>query len=169
MTPVRHHAAVGRLAGVVVHRLLEQWDFSQDPSKLLGQAGAVLQAVLEPDDQTHATAVAESVNELLAAFGQSDAYARLQSSQILGREVPFIMPWGDRQVMEGVIDIIYRFDGELWVADYKTDGVSTAQAAGRAAQYRVQSEVYKAAVKQSLGAEPRFHVLFLRCGAAIEL
>lgn len=169
MTPARHHAAVGRLAGVVVHRLLEQWDFSQAPSKLPGQAGAVLQAVLEPDDQSHAAAVAESVDELLAAFGQSDAYARLQSSQILGREVPFIMPWGDRQVMEGVIDVIYRLDGELWVADYKTDVVSIAQAAGRAEQYRVQGQVYKAAVKQGLSAEPRLHLLFLRCGAAIEL
>jgi ATP-dependent helicase/nuclease subunit A len=167
--PVRQDAAIGRLAGVAAHRLLERWDFSQDPSGLLGQVVSALQATLGPDDQSHAAVVAESVNELLAAFGQSDAYARLRSSQILGREVPFIIPWGDRQVMEGVIDIIYRLDGELWVADYKTDGVSTAQAADRAKQYRVQSEVYKAAVTQSLGAKPRFHLLFLRCGVAIEL
>ena len=46
---------------------------------------------------------------------------RLRSATILGREVPFIMPWDDRQVMEGVIDLIYRLDGELWIADYKTD------------------------------------------------
>ena len=169
MTPVRQGEVVGRLVGVVVHRLLEQWDFSEDPSKLPGQAAAVLQTALESDDQSHAAAVAESVNELLVAFGRSDAYARLQSSQILGREVPFIMPWGDRQVMEGVIDVIYRLDGELWVADYKTDVVSTTQAAGRAEQYRVQGQIYKAAVKQSLSAEARFHLLFLRCGAAIEL
>ena len=169
VAPVRQDAAVSRLAGVVVHRLLEQWDFSQDPSKLLGQADAVLQAALEPGNQSHAAAVAESVKDLLAAFGQSDVYARLQSSEILGREVPFIMPWGDRQVMEGVIDVVYRFDGALWVADYKTDAVSTDQAAGRAEQYRVQSEVYKAAVKQGLGTEPRFHFFFLRCGAAIEV
>ena len=71
--------------------------------------------------------------------------------------------------MEGVIDVIYRLDGEVWVADYKTDAVSTDQAAGRAEQYRVQSEVYKAAVKQGLGTEPRFHFFFLRCGAAIEV
>jgi ATP-dependent helicase/nuclease subunit A len=169
MTPVQEDAAVGRLAGVVVHRLLEHWDFSQDPSKLPGQAAAVLQAVLVPGDQSHAAAVAESVNELLAAFGQSDTYSRLQSSKILGREVPFIMPWGDRQVMEGVIDVIYRLDGEVWIADYKTDAVSTTQAATRAEQYRLQGQVYKAAVKQSLSVEPRLHLLFLRCGAAIEL
>ena len=167
--PVQQDAPIGRLAGVVVHRLLERWDYSQNPAELCAQVDSGLQAALAPDDQSHAAAVAESVHELLAAFGQSDIYARLRSSQILGREVPFIMPWGHRQVMEGVIDIVYRFDGELWVADYKTDAVLPVQVAGRAEQYRVQSEVYKAAVKQGLGAEPRFHFFFLRCGAAIEL
>jgi ATP-dependent helicase/nuclease subunit A len=167
--PVRQDAVIGRLAGVVAHRLLERWDFSQDPSGLSAEVASAIQAALGPDDQSHAPAVAESVHELLAVFGQTDIYARLRSSQILGREVPFIIPWGDRQVMEGVIDIMYRLDGELWVADYKTDAVATDQAAGRAEQYRVQSEVYKAAVKQGLGAEPRFHLFFLRCGAAIEL
>jgi ATP-dependent helicase/nuclease subunit A len=113
--------------------------------------------------------VAESVNDLLATFSRSEAYARLRSSHILGREVPFLMPWGDGQVMEGVIDLIYRLDGELWIADYKTDAISADQAAAQTEQYRPQSEIYKAAVKQSLGTEPRFHCLFLRCGEAVEL
>jgi ATP-dependent helicase/nuclease subunit A len=160
---------IGRLAGVVAHRLLERWDFSQDPSGLFVQVVLAVQTTLGPDNQSHAEAVAESVNDLLATFSRSEAYARLRSSQILDREVPFIMPWGNRQVMEGVIDLIYRLDGELWIADYKTDAISTNQAAARAEQYRTQSEVYKAAVKQSLGAEPRFHCLFLRCATAVEL
>lgn len=166
---VRPEPAIGRLVGVVTHRLLEHWDFSRDPSGLTAQVGAVLRSVLGPEDQSHAEAVEDSVNDLLATFSRSEAYARLRSSQILGREVRFIMPWGDRQVMEGVVDLLYRLDGELWIADYKTDGVSVDQAAARAERYRTQSEVYKAAVKQGLGAEPRFHCLFLRCGVAIEL
>lgn len=168
-TLVRQEAVIGRLAGVVAHRLLEQWDFSRDPAGLAAQVGTVLRSVLGPEEQSHAEAVEDSVNDLLATFGRSEAYARLRSSQILGREVPFILPWGDRQVMEGVIDLLYRCDGELWIADYKTDGVSVDQAAARAERYRTQSEVYKAAVKQGLGAEPRFHCLFLRCGVAVEL
>ena len=168
-TAVRQEPAIGRLVGVVVHRLLEQWDFSRDPSGLAAQVGAVLRSVLGPEEQSHAGAVEDSVNDLLATFGRSEAYTRLRSSQILGREVRFIMPWGDRQVMEGVVDLLYRLDGELWIADYKTDGVSVDQAAARAERYRMQSEVYKAAVKQGLGAEPRFHCLFLRCGVAVEL
>jgi len=167
-TRVRQDAVIGRLAGVVAHRLLERWDFSQDHSGLRAQVAFTVQATLGPEDQPHAGAVAESVNDLVATFGRSEAYARIRSSQILGREVPFIMPWGDRQVMEGVIDLIYRLDGELWIVDYKTGEISADQAATRAEQYRVQSLVYKAAVKQSLGIEPRFHCLFLRCGAAIE-
>lgn len=168
-TLVRQEAVIGRLAGVVAHRLLEQWDFSRDPAGLAAQVGTVLRSVLGPEEQSHAEAVEDSVNDLLAIFGRSEAYARLRSSQILGREVPFILPWGDRQVMEGVIDLLYRCDGELWIADYKTDGVSVDQAAARAERYRTQSEIYKAAVKQSLRTEPRFHCLFLRCGVAVEL
>ncbi len=169
-TPVRQDAAVGRLVGVVAHRLLERWDFSQDLSGLCAQVVLAVQAALGPDDQPHAGAVAESVTDLLATFGRSEAYGRLRSSKIIGREVPFIMPWGNRQVMEGVIDLIYRLDGELWVADYKTDAISADQAAARAEQYRTQSEVYKVAVQESLGVESvRVHCLFLRCATAVEL
>ncbi len=169
-TPARQDVAVGRLAGVVAHRLLERWDFSQDPSGLCAQVGLALQATIGPDDQPHAEAITESVNDLLATFGRSEVYERLRSSQILGREVPFVIPWGDRQVMEGVIDLLYRLDGELWVADYKTDAISADQAAARAEQYRTQSEVYKSAIRQSLGCDSvRFHCLFLRCATAVEL
>ena len=169
-TPVRQDASIGRLVGVVAHRLLEQWDFSQDPSWLGAQVAIAVETTLGPDDQSHAGAVAESVNDLLVTFSKSEAYERLRSSQILGREVPFIMPWGDGQVMEGVIDLIHRLDGELWIVDYKTDRISADQAAARAEQYRTQSEVYKAAARQSLGVDlVRFHCLFLRCATAVEL
>lgn len=168
-TQVRQDVEIGRLAGVVAHRLLERWDFLQDPSGLHAQVASALQAILGPDDQSHAGTVAESVNDLLATFSRSEVYARLRSSRILGREVPFIMPWGDRQVMEGVIDLIYQFDGELWIADYKTDAILADGAVLHAERYRMQSQVYKAAVQQSLRTEPRFHCLFLRCAAAVEL
>ncbi|NJN71288.1 MAG: hypothetical protein HC801_14145 [Nitrospira sp.] len=168
-TSVRQDAAIGRLIGVIAHRVLERWDFALDPSGLCVQVDSALRSALGPEEQLYAGPVADSMNDLLVTFGRSEAYARLRSSQILGREVPFIIPWGDRQVMEGVIDLIYRLDGELWIVDYKTDGVSADQAAVRAEQYRTQGEIYKAAVKQSLGTQPRFHCLFLRCGVAIEL
>jgi ATP-dependent helicase/nuclease subunit A len=162
-------AAIARLAGVVVHRLLERWDFSRDPSELSVQLDPVLESVLGTDEQAHAEVVASSVRELLASFSQSDLYKRLATAEILGREVPLLMPWGEGQVMEGVIDVIYRLDGTVWVADYKTDAIEAEQAAARAERYRMQAQVYKEAVRGSLHVEPRFHCLFLRCGVAVEL
>ncbi|MBX3325876.1 MAG: UvrD-helicase domain-containing protein [Nitrospira sp.] len=160
---------VGRLTGIAAHRILERWDFSSLPSGLLDQIKPVLQLILQPEDQPLLAAVTDSLRELFTTFGGSPLYDRLRSSQILGREVPFTMPWGDRQVMEGVMDVLYRYDGELWIADYKTDVVSSDQVTARAEQYRTQGEVYKAAVRQRLKQPPRFHCLFLRCATAVEL
>jgi ATP-dependent helicase/nuclease subunit A len=160
---------VGRLTGIAAHRVLERWNFLSPPSGLVEQIGPVLQEMLQSEEQSLVPIITDSLRELFTAFGGSKLYGRLQSSQILGREVPFIMPWGDGQVMEGVIDLLYRFDGELWIADYKTDLVSADQAVDRAEQYRPQGGVYTSAVEQALGIKPRFHCLFLRCGAAVEL
>ncbi len=160
---------VGRLTGIAAHRVLERWNFSSPPSGLIEQIGLVLRTVLQPEEQALLSAVTDSLHGLFIAFGGSPLYGRLRSSQILGREVPFTMPWGERQVMEGVMDLLYRFDGELWIADYKTDVVSSDQAVVRAEQYRTQGAVYKAAVRQRLKLEPRFHCLFLRCATAVEL
>ena len=160
---------VGRLTGIAAHRILERWKFSSPLSGLMEQIDPVLQAMLRSEEQTLLPVVTDSLRELLTIFGESPLYDRLRSSKILGREVPFVMPWSERQVMEGVIDLVYRFDGELWIADYKTDVVSSDQAEVRAEQYRIQSEVYKAAIRRSLQQEPRFHCLFLRCATAVEL
>ena len=160
---------VGRLTGVVAHRILERWNFSSPAKVLFEQIAPTLQDVLQTEAQSLLSAVTDSLHELFATFGASGLYERLRSSQILGREVPFVMPWGDQQVMEGVIDLLYRFDGQLWIADYKTDIVSADQAVVRAEQYRTQGDVYKAVVRQRLKQEPRFHCLFLRCATAVEL
>ncbi len=160
---------VGRLTGIAAHRVLERWNFSSPASGLIEQIGPVLRTVLQPEEQSLLPAVTDSLHGLFLAFGGSPLYDRLRSSQIVGREVPFTMPWGERQVMEGVMDLLYRLDGELWIADYKTDVVSSDQAVVRAEQYRTQGEVYKAAVRQRLKLEPRFHCLFLRCATAVEL
>lgn len=160
---------VGRLTGVVAHRILERWNFASPPNGLIEQIAPVVHEVLQSDEPSLLPAVTESLRELFTAFGASVFYERLRSAQILGREVPFVMPWGEQQVMEGVMDLLYRYDGELWVADYKTDLVSAEQAVARAEQYRTQGEIYKTAVRQRLKQEPRFHCVFLRCAVAVEL
>lgn len=72
--------------------------------------------------------------------------------------------------MEGVIDVLYRLDGRLWIADYKTDTVTPDEAPTQAERYRTQATLYKQAVQQSLGIPAAgFQCIFLRCATAVEL
>jgi ATP-dependent helicase/nuclease subunit A len=70
--------------------------------------------------------------------------------------------------MQGVIDVIYRLDDRLWIADYKTDAVTAREAPMKAEIYRRQAEIYKTAVQKSLGiSSVSFQFLFLRSGVAV--
>ena len=72
--------------------------------------------------------------------------------------------------MEGVIDLLYHLDGQLWIADYKTDMIPLDQVNARAETYREQARLYRMAVEQSLGSSiAGFEFVFLRHGLAVEL
>ncbi len=161
---------VSRLVGVLAHRLLERWNFANDPARFADHIEAAVKTSFAGNQQDLAAAVKESLRELFTLFGKSGIYARLRKATILGREIPFMMSWGKSQVMQGVIDVMYRLDDTIWIADYKTDAVRPDQAPARAELYGIQSEVYKAVAKRSLGIEEvHFHCLFLRCATAVEL
>jgi ATP-dependent helicase/nuclease subunit A len=155
---------------VLAHRILETWQFSRPPQELLDAIAPAIETGIAADDLHLVPAVSNSLREIFRAFGASQAYQRLRSATILGREVPFIMPWGKRQVMEGVIDLVYRLDGELWIADYKTDQKTEQDASARGGSYTQQADIYRKAVMRCLGL-PRcsFHLLFLRTGTIVEV
>ena len=72
--------------------------------------------------------------------------------------------------MQGVIDVIYRLDDRLWIADYKTDAVTAEDAPMKAETYRRQAEIYKTAVRQAMGlSSVSFQFIFLRPSVAIEV
>ena len=108
--------------------------------------------------------------DVLQAFARSDAYAELSEATILGREVPFLMPWpGPPPVlMEGRIDLLYKKDGTVWLADYKTDRITEPDAVKRAETYQEQARIYTEAVRHALGHRPAgFKIIFLRLGKAV--
>ena len=126
--------------------------------------------MLNQDQQDLGPIIIESLRDLFTIWSQSDGYARLRSAEILGREVPFLIPWGKHQVMEGVIDIIYRLDGHLWIADYKTDQVTAEEAPARAERYSQQAMLYRQAAAACLGTSSvAFQFLFLRPAVSILL
>jgi ATP-dependent helicase/nuclease subunit A len=163
-----HDREVSRLVGTLAHRLLERWDFAAPPANLLDEIAPTVRRMLTADQQELYPTMIESLRDLFTAWAQSDSYGRLCSAEILGREVPFLMPWGEHQVMEGVIDIIYRLDSHLWVADYKTDQVTAEEVPTRAERYGEQAMVYRQAAAACLGTSSvLFQFLFLRPAVSI--
>jgi ATP-dependent helicase/nuclease subunit A len=155
--------AIGKLA----HRFLESWDFAESVENLSDRIGSVLDQWLAPELQQEHAPIHAELAEILKRFFGSKIYKELATSQILGREVPLLMPW-EGQIMEGVIDLIYEHHGLLYLADYKTDRIAKNDVTQGAARYRQQAQVYSRAVRQSLQREVMaFKVIFLRLGEAV--
>jgi ATP-dependent helicase/nuclease subunit A len=209
-----------RMIGVLAHRILEEWDFADDP-RTFDDAIERICHRLDGHDSQEITA---TLKDMFATLVASPSYGVLQSACVLGKEVPFSIPWADEtpsdsqaaigiaaqaggstasrsaqltlfgeptgqptgaeqwgdhpeasepdqveRVMEGVIDLIYRLDGQVWVVDYKTDRVEEADMEARLEEYRFQAHVYKEAVKRCLGLDRvRVQFVFLRSGQAVE-
>ncbi len=162
------HSTSGKTVGTIVHGLLQYWDFGAEVEPQVAAITCASLALNEPEEAT-AQVIVEEVQALLRTFTRAPAYDRLRQATVIGREVPFLMPWNEgRQILEGVIDLLYRLDGQLWIADYKTDMIPLDQVAARADTYREQARLYQVAVAQSLG-EPvaGFEFIFLRHGVAV--
>jgi ATP-dependent helicase/nuclease subunit A len=159
----------GRFVGICAHALLERWDFSVGTPPTMTEVELLCRQIVPPETDCM-EAVRDDLASLMSSFLSSEFYGRLQRAEILGREIPFITSWQEGQVMEGVIDLMYRLDGRLWIADYKTDQIEAGEAQARAQYYAQQAEVYRAAAARCLGGEAAsFECVFLRPGVRIEL
>jgi ATP-dependent helicase/nuclease subunit A len=167
----RQETVHGRLIGTLAHRLLQYWNFRDDPALLLDSIAKVCGHECESDPRIERAVIEEELRTMFSTFLSSSYYARLRHATIVGREVPFIVPWTDgKQIMEGVIDLLYRLDGHLWIADYKTDRLERDEVGQRAEVYREQATVYSEAIARSLGQTiAGFQFVFLRHGLAVTL
>ncbi len=160
-------ATIGQAIGICAHALLERWDFSRSDAPSPAEIDALCRRMLSAET-SDVSAIRDDLTILFKTFFSSDAYRTLQRAKILSRETPFAIPWGQGQVMEGVIDLLYRLDDIIWVADYKTDLVEGQPLESHAEQYRTQLEIYREAVRQSLGVtEVRAQLVFLRTGQVV--
>ncbi|HZX47664.1 MAG TPA: 3'-5' exonuclease, partial [Nitrospirota bacterium] len=106
---------------------------------------------------------------LFEKFSASSVYQELKAADILGKEVPFSIPWNG-QIMEGVIDIIYRCGDKLYAADYKTDRVSDGELESKVEEYSVSSGIYMNAVRICTGSDlAEFKLIFLRQGKSVKV
>lgn len=163
-----------RLIGSLAHRVLELWDFQRDPGELDRHMQTIVNKAFPTEWAQDAEALLIELRELLREFVASSPYEELRRATILGREIPFTIPWpvdGPSPVstiMEGVIDVLYRLDGRIWIADYKTDRGSDVALADLATHYQRQAHVYREAVTRCLALDQvGFKFIFLRNGTAV--
>ena len=163
-------ADLSRLIGVSAHAVLERWDFTEPRAEIGTIIEPAIRRTVAQDHPELMAAVREDLILLFESFLSSEPYRRLQRATVLGREVPFVMPLGEGQTMEGVIDLIYRLDDRIWIADYKTDDVVAEDVPSRVDRYRPQAESYARAVASSLGlSSVSSQLIFLRPGIAVDI
>ena len=169
-TVPRRHADLGRLVGACAHKVLEQWDFARPDADV---HTVIMQTIRHSVAQDHPELIheiTEDLTSLLARFLSSEPYKTLQRATVLGREVPFVMSFSENQLLEGAIDLIYRLDDRIWIADYKTDEVAAEDVQSRVDRYRPQAEMYVRAVERALGLSSlSFQFIFVRPGVAVDI
>jgi len=174
--------------GGAFHRLLETWDLAapagEEEARQRQRIPAYLESLLP--DGTDLEPAARRVGELLDRFragGLLDRFLSLGPA-VIARELPVLLPpheVGDDGeaaagaavgAIVGAIDLLYRDPdtGQLVVADYKTDQVTSADdVARRAHAYAPQGALYARAVAEALELPlpPRFELWLVHPGRVV--
>lgn len=133
----RYGTAIGR----AVHGVLQTVDLATGA----GLGDAVAAQVLAEGVAQHADIVGQLARAALASPTVRRAAARPH-----WRETYVGTTVGDR-VLEGFVDLVYRDDDGLVIADYKTDAVPAAALGRRVTYYRPQLAAYAAALQAATG------------------
>ena len=143
------HSPDAKNTGILVHRVLERWNFAGDD---LDAALNLAAADLRPDERAGALPRAR---KLLAAFLDTPDAREIAASTVLGREIPFAMPLADGRCITGAIDVLFESkDGRLHIRDYKTGRENK--------KYETQQGVYLAAVRKLFpGREATFRLIYM--------
>jgi len=179
--PGGHDRALGKAAGIVIHRVLERCTTSAGGTRTPGRAAkrdalgdlgadlARLCAETARDTAVSPQALLEDATQILTAFSATPLAAHLAQLVPLARELPILLPTPDGPVFRGTIDLVYREGDDLVVADYKTDRGGSDDDLRR--RYGAQLGVYARAVREALGLKrgPRAELWMLRDGRRVEV
>jgi ATP-dependent helicase/nuclease subunit A len=173
-------AEVARLAGSVVHRVLERLDLSRPVDEALADVATPLAtAVATLAPAALREPVAASAARVLDALRAGELRLRLERIRhhVLARELPVLLPAREDDealaFVSGSIDLVYRdpSDGRLVVVDFKTDDVrGERELSERAAGYARQGLHYARALEEALAPPqpPRVELWFLTADRCVD-
>ena len=165
---VRQSRDVGKAVGIVLHRLLERWD-GKDTEALQPTMASLCDETAR-ETRTDRGEVAAEAREILGTFLSSDLPDRFARIERIGAEVPLLVRVDDDRSFRGSVDLLYRDpDGQLVVADYKTDKSVDVDTLHE--HYGAQLTVYADAVRAALDLpkRPRMELWLLRTGRVVTL
>ena len=104
----------------------------------------------------------EEALRLADVFRKGPIGRRLAQAARVEREFDFLLAI-EELVIRGQVDLWFEQDGEICIVDYKTDGVTAAEANQRAQDYALQLRLYAMAIEQVADRPPsRAWLHFLR-------
>ena len=162
--PTPHQPETGGYEwGSVVHDVLAAAGEGTHGDTLARYARDLLVENGRPVDATGAPTELDAVLALVESVRGSDIWARAMASSERHNEIPFAVSRNGAsnrpEVLEGVIDLVFK-DADHWVvADYKTDSGDDPGFVERLGQYRAQVDLYAECWEQLTGEEVGERVL----------
>lgn len=165
-------AAAGAARGIIYHKVLELLDFSLPPKT--GPVKEFLKKLSEEGRLSEEEASQVNAGKL-CRFLKSSLAARMRAAQLAGnlcREQPFVIgvpasvldaasPEDEMVLIQGIIDVFFEEDGELVVADYKTDFVKNAEVL--ISRYQSQLGYYEKALEQITKKKVKEKLIYSVC------
>lgn len=153
--------------GTAFHRVMELLDLGEGAAPVEEQIEGMLCAGrLAPE---YARAVPASSIRMFLAADLAKRMAVAERSGLLHREQPFVLglpadelngefPEDELVLIQGVIDVYFEEDGELVVADYKTDQVENGKELSE--KYAKQLEYYARALQRLTGKRVKEKIIY---------
>lgn len=166
---IEREAGGGKDWGTIVHHVLEKVVKGQEVTNYIS---SLLQKYDVPAER------GEEIKQIVDVFQKSSIWADLQIADIVLAEVPFVLQVEEQSPLykliqsanleekrpyqiKGIIDLIYKLNGEWFIVDYKTDNpIEETDFAQLRNYYQDQLLFYKNAWEEMTGEKIKYTELF---------
>ena len=153
--------------GTAFHKVMEQMDFAADARPVEEQIERLYQEGTLSEEHRQALSI-----PAIKKFLSTDLARRMAAAEKKGclyREQPFVLglpaeelnekfPSDELVLIQGIIDVYFEEDGEIVVADYKTDRVDNGEELVK--KYEKQLEYYARAINQLTGKNVKQKIIY---------
>jgi ATP-dependent exoDNAse (exonuclease V) beta subunit len=154
------------VVGSLVHSALGAWRFPDNTFPLWAEARARGHGLTDPKRLSDA---ARRSARILDLFRQSALAAEMQTADVRLHEVPYCLVV-DGKVERGIIDALFRREGQWTIVEFKTDEVRKRIALKdliKEKGYARQAARYSAAVEELVGQRPRVLLCMLNVAGEV--